>query len=73
LLLQVVLHAPVPHAYAPHDCVAGVTQALLVLQVEAGVSVEPVQLAAMQVVPDAYLRQAPPPLHVPSVPHVAAV
>ena len=46
-------------------------QAPLVLHVEAGVSVVPVQLAAMQVVPDAYLRQAPLPLQEPSVPQVA--
>jgi hypothetical protein len=46
--------------------------ALLALQVEAGVSVEPVQLAAMQVVPAAYLRHAPLPLQEPSVPHIMA-
>jgi hypothetical protein len=49
-----------------------VTHALLALHVEVGVSVEPVQLAAMQVVPAPYLRQAPPPLQVPSVPQVEA-
>ena len=32
-------------------------------------SVEPVQLAAPQFVPAAYLRQAPLPSHLPSVPH----
>jgi hypothetical protein len=50
---------------------AGVTQVLLALHIAAGVSVEPVQLAATQVVPAAYLRQAPLPLHEPSVPQVA--
>lgn len=42
------------------------------LQVRAGVNVDPVQLAATQVVPLAYLRQLPPPSQVPSVPHEAA-
>ena len=46
---------------------------MLELQVAVGVSVIPVQVAAMQVVPAAYLRQAPPPLQVPSLPQVAAV
>ena len=50
---------------------AGVTHALLVLHVAAGVSVVPVQTAATQVVPEAYLRQTPLPLHEPSVPQVA--
>ena len=74
-VVQEVLHTPaaVLHAYATHDWVAGVTQALLALHVEVGVSVDPVQLEARQVVPAAYLRQAPPPLHVPSLPQVAAV
>jgi hypothetical protein len=46
--VQVVLQAPVPHMYGLHMVVAGVTHVLLVLQVEAGVSVLPVegQLAA---------------------------
>jgi hypothetical protein len=42
------------------------------LHVRAGVSVEPVQLAATQVVPEAYRRQAPLPLQNPSVPQAAA-
>jgi hypothetical protein len=70
--VQLVLHAPVPHAYAPHDWLAGVTHALLELHVEVGVSVDPVQLAAMQVVPAAYFRHMPPPSQVPSVPQVEA-
>jgi hypothetical protein len=49
-----------------------VTHALLVLHVAAGVNVDPVHDGATQIVPEAYLRQAPLPLHVPSVPHVAA-
>jgi len=42
------------------------------LQVRAGVNVDPVQLAATQVVPLAYRRQPPPPSQVPSVPQVEA-
>jgi hypothetical protein len=42
------------------------------LQVRDGVNVEPVQLAATQVVPVAYRRQAPAPLQNPSVPQVEA-
>jgi hypothetical protein len=72
LPMQVVLHAPVPQTYGLHGLVAGVTQVLAVLQVAAGVSVDPVQVAPAQTVPAAYFRQAPPPLHVPSVPHVEA-
>ncbi len=69
--MQVVLHTPVPQAYGAHATFAGVTQALAALHVAAGVSVDPVQLAPTQVVPAAYLRQAPLPLQEPSVPHVA--
>lgn len=43
------------------------------LQVRAEVNVEPVQLAATHCVPAPYSLQPPPPLHVPSVPQVAAV
>jgi hypothetical protein len=42
------------------------------LQVRAGVNVEPAQLAATQIVPLAYMRHAPPPSQVPSVPQVEA-
>jgi hypothetical protein len=42
------------------------------LQVRPEVSVEPVQLAAAQLVPAAYRRQAPMPSHVPSRAHVPA-
>jgi hypothetical protein len=72
LVVHVVLQAPVPHAYGAHATFVGVTQALLVLHVAAGVSVVPVHTAATQVVPEAYFRQTPLPLHDPSVPHVAA-
>jgi hypothetical protein len=73
LVEHVVLHAPLPHTYGLQELVMGVTHALVVLHIAAGVSVEPVHVAAAQVVPDAYFRQAPLPLHVPSVPQVAAV
>ena len=44
----------------------------LALQVAFGVTDDVVaQLAGTQTVPVAYLRQAPLPLHDPSVPHVA--
>jgi hypothetical protein len=42
------------------------------LQVRGGVNVEPAQLAATQIVPLAYIRHAPPPSQVPSVPQVEA-
>jgi len=54
----------------PHDDVVVVWQVPVPLQVRAGVNVAPVQLAATQVVPLAYRRQAPPPSQLPSVPHV---
>ena len=50
---------------------SGVTHALLALQVAPGVKSVVAQSPATQVVPEAYLRQAPLPLHEPSVPHVA--
>jgi hypothetical protein len=51
--LQVVLHAPVPHANGSHIDVAAAWQVPVPLQVRADVSVEPVQVAATQVVPAA--------------------
>ena len=51
---------------------AGVTQVPVPLQVEAGCSVEPVQLAPMQVVPDGNFWKAPFPSHRPSVEQVEA-
>ena len=51
LLLQVVLQAPVPQTYGSQAEVVTVWQVPVPLQVRAGVSVEPVQLAATQVVP----------------------
>ena len=72
LAVQPVLHAPVPQMYGLHLLVAGVTHMPPLLQVAVGVSVEPVQLAPTQVVPDAYFWHAPLPSHLPFVPHVAA-
>jgi hypothetical protein len=54
LAVQLVLHAPVPQMYGLHGVMAGVTHMPLLLQVAAGVRVEPVQAAPTQVVPDAY-------------------
>jgi hypothetical protein len=70
--VHVVLQAPVPHTYGLHILVIGVTQVPLVLQVADGVSVEPVHVAAAQVVPEAYFWQAPLPSHLPLVPQVDA-
>ena len=70
--VQVVLHAPVPHAYGSQAEVVTVWHVPVPLQLRAGVNVDPVQLAATQVVPVAYKRQAPAPLQNPSVPQVEA-
>jgi len=73
LVAQVVLQAPDPQTYGLHELVEGATHTLVVLQVDVGVNVEPVQVAIAQGVPAAYFRQPPPPLQVPSLPQVAAV
>jgi hypothetical protein len=70
--VQVVLQAPVPHAYGSHIDDVAVWQVPVPLQARADVSVEPLQLAATQVVPAVYRRQAPVPLQVPSLPQVEA-
>jgi hypothetical protein len=70
--VQAVLHALVPHTKGSHIDVVTVWQVPVPLQVRAGVSVDPVQLAATHTVPVAYRRQAPLPLHWPSVPQAAA-
>jgi hypothetical protein len=49
-----------------------VLQVPVPLHVRAGVNVEPVHVAATQVVPAAYRRQPPLPLQVPSVPQLGA-
>jgi len=72
LVAHVVLHTPLPQVYGEQDEVAGVLQVPLPLQVAAGVSVEPVQVAGAHWVPDAYWRHAPLPLQNPSRPQVEA-
>jgi hypothetical protein len=64
---HVILHAPEPHAYGAQVDEVTVWQVPVPLQVRAGVKVDPVQVAATQVVPAAYRRHAPAPLHWPSV------
>jgi hypothetical protein len=52
--VHVVRQVPVvPQVYAPHDVLVTVWQVPVPLQVRVGVSVEPVQLDATQVVPAA--------------------
>ena len=53
VVLHVVLHAPVPQPYGEHDDVVAVWQTPLPLQLRAGVSVVPVQVAAAHCVPAA--------------------
>ena len=72
LVVQVVLQALVPHANGSQADVLTVWQVPVPLQVRVGENVDPVQLAATQVVPLAYRRQAPPPSQNPSVPQAAA-
>ena len=71
-VVQVVLHAPVPHTNGSQLEVVAVWQVPVPLQVRADVSVTPVQLAAAHWVPETYRRQAPLPLQNPSVPQLAA-
>ena len=70
VVVHVVLQAFVPQMYGLHIEVAGLTQALLVLHVEAGSSVLVVQVAPAHCVPDGYFWQAPLPLQRPLVPQV---
>jgi hypothetical protein len=71
--LHDILQTPEPHPYGSHIDVVAAWHVPVPLQVRADVSVDPVQVAAAQVVPAAYRRHAPLPLHIPSVPQVAAV
>ena len=71
-VVQVVLHAVVPHTNGEQFAVDTVWQVPVPLQVRAGVAVDPVQVAATQVVPATYSRHAPAPLQVPSLPQLAA-
>jgi len=56
----------------PHEAPVETTQVPEPLHMPAGVSVEPVQLSEEQAVVGVYLRQAPAPSHIPSVPQVVA-
>ena len=67
LVVQVVRQAPLPHANGAQPDESTVWQVPVPLHVRAGVNVVPEQVAAMQVVPAAYRRQAPVPLHMPSL------
>jgi hypothetical protein len=67
LVPQVVLQAPEPQAYGAHEDIETVWQVPVPLQARAGVSVVPLQVAGAHWIPAAYSRQAPAPLHQPSV------
>jgi hypothetical protein len=54
----------------PHEVPFGVWQVPEPLHMPPGVSVEPLQLSEEHEMPAAYLRQAPAPSQVPSVPQV---
>jgi hypothetical protein len=69
--VHVVRQAPVPQTYGVQLADVAARQVPVPLHVRAGVTVEPVHVAATQVVPAAYRWQPPPPSHVPSAPHVA--
>jgi hypothetical protein len=69
VLLQV---PPVPHRNGSHMCVVPATHLPAPSQRDASVSVDPIHDPAAQDVPLAYSRQAPAPLHEPSVPHEGA-
>ena len=58
--------------YGEQGTVVAALQVPAPLQVLAGVSTFPLQAAAAQTVPCAYLRQAPLPSQLPSVPQPAA-
>jgi len=66
-LEHVVLHAPVPQAYGAQLDVVAAWQVPVPLQLRAFVNVVPVHVAAAHCVPALYRRQAPLPLHMPSV------
>ena len=72
LLVQPVLQAPVPQLYGVQEVVPGLLQVPVPLHVDAGVSVEPVQVAAAHCVPEANSRQAPFPSQAPSRPQLVA-
>jgi hypothetical protein len=73
LVAQVLLHVMlVPHRNGAHGCVVPATHVPVPLHSEASFCVDPVHEPAAHEVPLAYKRQAPAPLHDPSVPHEEA-
>jgi hypothetical protein len=60
------------HLYFPHALVVAAAQTPAPSHPRDDVNVDPLQLAAAHDVPMTYLRHAPAPLHVPSLPHVEA-
>ena len=72
-LAQLVRHAPaVPHRYGAHETGSAIRQVPAPLQVRVGVAVEPVHVAAAHIVAPEWLRHAPAPSQVPSLPQVIA-
>jgi hypothetical protein len=67
LVEQVSRQAPLPQANGAHGVVVAIWQVPVPLHVRADVSVVPVHVAATHCVPAAYSRQAPLPLHMPSL------
>jgi len=72
--VQMVRHAApaASHLYFPHGLIVAAAQTPAPSHARDDVNVEPVQLAAAHDVPMAYLRHAPAPLQVPSLPQVVA-
>jgi hypothetical protein len=68
-VVQDILQAPVPHRYGAQGLMVAARHTPAPSHERGDDSVEPVQLAAPQDVLAAYLRHAPAPLHLPSVPH----
>jgi hypothetical protein len=72
VVAQVVLQAPAPQTYGEQELAAGITQVPVPLQLAAGVSDEPVQVAPAQAVPAAYFWQPPVPSQKPFCPQLVA-
>jgi hypothetical protein len=69
VVVHEVLHASVPHWYGAHELVVADRHVPLPSHERGDDNVDPMQLAAPQVVPAGYMRHAPFPLHLPSAPH----
>jgi hypothetical protein len=74
LVVHEARHAvpPALHAYGAHGVVEAVEHVPVPLHVLALVCTPPLQVAAAQLVPDAYSSHVRDPLHWPSAPHVEA-